>query len=95
MPSRFKHSRRERNRSNRAQPGARIEQWGGDKEEAPATAGAGARAPGGVAGRAKQAARAKAQAAAGALAYSIALLTVSYQALKAARTDPARALRYE
>jgi predicted permease len=32
---------------------------------------------------------------AGALAYSIALLTVSYQAFKAARTDPARALRYE
>ena len=32
---------------------------------------------------------------AGVLAYSIALLTVSYQAFKAARTDPARALRYE
>ena len=32
---------------------------------------------------------------AGLLAYSIALLTVSYQAFKAARTDPARALRYE
>jgi putative ABC transport system permease protein len=32
---------------------------------------------------------------AGASAYSIALLTVSYQAFKAARTDPARALRYE
>jgi ABC-type antimicrobial peptide transport system permease subunit len=32
---------------------------------------------------------------AGALAYSIALLTVSFQAFKAARTDPARALRYE
>jgi ABC-type antimicrobial peptide transport system permease subunit len=32
---------------------------------------------------------------AGVLAYGIALLTVSYQALKAARTDPARALRYE
>lgn len=33
--------------------------------------------------------------AAGVLAYIIALLTVSYQAFKAARTDPARALRYE
>jgi putative ABC transport system permease protein len=32
---------------------------------------------------------------AGALAYTIALLTVSYQAFKAARTDPSRALRYE
>jgi hypothetical protein len=32
---------------------------------------------------------------AGMLAYGIALLTVSYQAFKAARTDPARALRYE
>jgi predicted permease len=32
---------------------------------------------------------------AGVLAYSIALLTVSFQAFKAARTDPARALRYE
>ncbi len=32
---------------------------------------------------------------AGALAYVIALLTVSYQAFKAARTNPARALRYE
>jgi ABC-type antimicrobial peptide transport system permease subunit len=32
---------------------------------------------------------------AGVLAYSIALLTVSFQAIKAARTDPARALRYE
>jgi putative ABC transport system permease protein len=32
---------------------------------------------------------------AGALAYGIALLTVSFQAFKAARTDPARALRYE
>jgi len=33
--------------------------------------------------------------AAGTLAYTIALLTVSFQAFKAARTDPARALRYE
>jgi putative ABC transport system permease protein len=33
--------------------------------------------------------------AAGALAYTIALITVSFQAFKAARTDPARALRYE
>ncbi len=33
--------------------------------------------------------------AAGAMAYMIALSTVSYQALKAARTDPVRALRYE
>jgi putative ABC transport system permease protein len=32
---------------------------------------------------------------AGALAYSIALMTVSYQAFRAARIDPARALRYE
>ena len=32
---------------------------------------------------------------AGVLACSIALLTVSYQAFKAARTDPARSLRYE
>ena len=32
---------------------------------------------------------------AGVLAYTIALLTVSYQAFKAARTDPAKALRYE
>jgi putative ABC transport system permease protein len=32
---------------------------------------------------------------AGVLAFTIALLTVSYQAFKAARTDPARALRYE
>jgi predicted permease len=32
---------------------------------------------------------------AGALAYSIALITVSYQAFKAARTDPVNALRYE
>ena len=32
---------------------------------------------------------------AGAIAYFIALLTVSYQAFKAARTDPSRALRYE
>jgi len=32
---------------------------------------------------------------AGALAYMIALLTVSYQAFKAARTDPAQALKYE
>ncbi|MDH4219767.1 MAG: ABC transporter permease [Candidatus Aminicenantes bacterium] len=32
---------------------------------------------------------------AGALAYIIALLTVSYQAFKAARTNPAHALRYE
>jgi predicted permease len=32
---------------------------------------------------------------AGVMAYGIALLTVSYQALKAARTDPLRALRYE
>ena len=32
---------------------------------------------------------------AGALAYTIALLTVSFQAFKAARTDPAHALRYE
>jgi putative ABC transport system permease protein len=32
---------------------------------------------------------------AGVLAYSIALITVSYQALKAARTDPVNALRYE
>ena len=32
---------------------------------------------------------------AGVLAYGIALLTVSYQAFKAARIDPARALRYE
>jgi ABC-type antimicrobial peptide transport system permease subunit len=32
---------------------------------------------------------------AGLLAYTIALLTVSFQAFKAARTDPARALRYE
>ena len=29
------------------------------------------------------------------LAYSIALITVSYQAIKAARTDPVNALRYE
>jgi putative ABC transport system permease protein len=33
--------------------------------------------------------------AAGALSYLIALITVSYQAFKAARTDPARSLRYE
>jgi putative ABC transport system permease protein len=33
--------------------------------------------------------------AAGALATIIALLTVSFQAFKAARTDPSRALRYE
>ncbi|MGD8540363.1 MAG: ABC transporter permease [Candidatus Aminicenantes bacterium] len=32
---------------------------------------------------------------AGTLAYSIALITVSYQAFKAARTDPSNALRYE
>ena len=32
---------------------------------------------------------------AGVLAYSIALITVSYQAFKAARTDPINALRYE
>jgi putative ABC transport system permease protein len=32
---------------------------------------------------------------AGAMAYFIALLTVSFQAFKAARTDPARSLRYE
>ena len=32
---------------------------------------------------------------AGAMAYFIALLTVSFQAYKAARTDPARSLRYE
>ncbi|MCJ7580772.1 MAG: ABC transporter permease [Candidatus Aminicenantes bacterium] len=32
---------------------------------------------------------------AGVLSYTIALLTVSYQAFKAARTDPAKALRYE
>ncbi|MFC2166778.1 ABC transporter permease [Acidobacteriota bacterium] len=32
---------------------------------------------------------------AGVLAYTIAILTVSYQAFKAARTDPAKALRYE
>ncbi len=32
---------------------------------------------------------------AGVMAYTIALLTVSYQAVKAARTDPAHALRYE
>jgi ABC-type antimicrobial peptide transport system permease subunit len=31
----------------------------------------------------------------GVLAYSIALITVSYQAVKAARTDPATTLRYE
>ena len=34
-------------------------------------------------------------ALAGALALGIALLTVSYQALKAALADPVRALRYE
>ena len=33
--------------------------------------------------------------AAGALALAIAWLTVSYQALKAALTDPVKALRYE
>jgi putative ABC transport system permease protein len=32
---------------------------------------------------------------AGVLAYSVALITVSYQAIKAARTDPVNALRYE
>jgi len=32
---------------------------------------------------------------AGVLAYSIALITVGYQAFKAARTDPVNALRYE
>ena len=32
---------------------------------------------------------------AGVLAYTIALLTVSYQAFNAARKDPSKALRYE
>lgn len=32
---------------------------------------------------------------AGVMAYVIALITVSYQAFKAARTDPAHSLRYE
>jgi len=32
---------------------------------------------------------------AGVLAFTIALFTVSFQAFKAARTDPAKALRYE
>ena len=64
MPSKFGHSRKERNRSNRAQHGARIEQWGGEKGEVPALDGAGARAPEGVEEKAQQAAGAKAQVAA-------------------------------
>ena len=64
MPSRFRHSRRERNRINRIQPGAEVDQWRGDREKVAAPDGAGAQAAGEVEERVEQVAGDKAQVAA-------------------------------